>query len=110
GLLEFVAAFVFAVDDLAVVDELIRDDLGVSYPSALVVLEHGEDLRKKSLPPHLVGCPHLAAHAAPHGILDAEVGGEEVGGAAHRGRAVPGAGLTENREVGSDGEVAGSAD
>ncbi len=77
GLFERITFLIFTIDDLAVLNPLVRNNHGISYPFA-VYFQDRHHFADQVLRLHLVGGPHLAGDAVPHGILDAEVPGQEV--------------------------------
>ncbi len=95
GCLSRLAGNGLAVDNLAVLNLVVGDDLRVA-DKLVALFEHRHDLAEVILAQHLVGAPQLAGDAVPHGVLYGEGPGQEVRRAADRRRAVPGAGLPED--------------
>ena len=69
GLLKCVTCLKLPINDLTVINILIRDDLGIADPISLLIFEHRGTFGDEGLHLHLVSTPHLAADAIPHGIF-----------------------------------------
>ncbi|VTR65735.1 hypothetical protein DESC_370104 [Desulfosarcina cetonica] len=109
GILGGIAGFVFTVHQIAVGHIGIGDHGGVAHPF-VAVLDHRHALGDQTQAVHLVGAPHLAGNAVPHGQFHGQHPGQKVRTAAVRRAAVLGAGLAVDRQVAGDGDVTGHAD
>ena len=72
-----------AVDHLTVHEVLVGDHERIAN-IVRAVAEYRDNPGDQALLLHLVGRPHLAADALPHGVLDGQHGGQEVSGATVR--------------------------
>ena len=71
------AGFVLTVTDLAVFNIFVGDDHGIAYPFA-VDLQYRNRLADEVFCSHLIGRPHFAGNAIPHGIFQRQEAGQEV--------------------------------
>jgi len=111
GRIQIVTDLHLAIDDLAIDDILIGNHERITDETAASADgEYRDDLGDQTLQLHLVGRPHLAGDALPHGVLGGQHSGQEVSRAAVRSGTVFGSGLAENGVIASDGEVASHTD